>query len=81
MEYDCSPFITIGNLAVVNFFKEGSQYTYISTKNMFKFIKIRHDIIKQCHGNYEGVKKFNYKLEIEIFRNSTQKLGVLRGSF
>ena len=26
--------------------------------------------------------KFNYKLEIEIFRNSTQKyLGVLRGSF
>ena len=26
--------------------------------------------------------KFNYKLKIEIFRNSTQKLlGVLRGSF
>ena len=28
------------------------------------------------------MKKFNYELEIEIFRNSTQKnLGVLRGSF
>ena len=28
------------------------------------------------------MKKFNYKLEIDIFRNSNQKsLGVLRGSF
>ena len=28
------------------------------------------------------MKKFNYKLAIEVFRNSTQKnLGVLRGSF
>ena len=41
--------------------------------NMYKFIKIKHTIIKQCHGNYEEMKKFNYKLEIEIFRNSTQK--------
>ena len=50
--------------------------------NMYKFIKIRHDIIKQCHGNYKEMKKFNYKLEIETFRNSTQnKLGVLRDSF
>ena len=49
---------------------------------MYKFIKIRYDIIKQCHKNYEEMKKFNYKLEIEIFRNSTQEnLGVLRGSF
>ena len=49
---------------------------------MYKFIKIRHDIIKQCHGNYKEMKKFNYKFEIEIFRNSTLKnLGVLRGSF
>ena len=31
----------------------GSQYTHISTINMYKFIKIRHDIIKQCHGNYK----------------------------
>ena len=48
---------------------------------MYRFIKIKHDIIKQCHGNYKEMKKFNYKLEIEIFRNSTQNLGVLRGSF
>ena len=57
-------------LAVVKFrpnFYGGSQYTHISTINMYKFIKIRHDIIKQCHGNYKEMKKFNYKLEVEIF--------------
>ena len=49
---------------------------------MYKFIKIRHDIIKQCHGNYEEMKKFNDKLETEILGNSTlNNLGVLRGSF
>ena len=49
---------------------------------MYKFMKIRHDIINQCHGNYKEMKKLNYKLEIEIFRNSTlKKFGVLRGSF
>ena len=49
---------------------------------MYKFIKIRHDIIKQCHGNYKEIKKFNNKLEIEIFRNSILKhLGVLRFLF
>ena len=49
---------------------------------MHKFIKIRHDIIKQCYVNYKEMKKFNYKLEIEIFRNSTLKnVGVLRGAF
>ena len=49
---------------------------------MYTFIKIRHDIIKKCHGNYKEMKKFNYKLEIEIFRNYTQtNLGVLRGAF
>ena len=41
-----------------------------------------HDIIKQCHRNYKEMKKVSYKLEIGIFRNSTQKyLGALRGSF
>ena len=49
---------------------------------MYKFIKIRHDIITQCHGNYKEMKEFNYKLEIMIFKSSTQKyLGVLRVSF
>ena len=48
---------------------------------MYKFIKIRHDIIKQYHGNYK-MKKFNYKLKIEIFRNSTQKkFGCPEGCF
>ena len=38
--------------------------------------------MKQCPGSCKEMKKFNYKPEIEIFRNSTQKyLGVLRGSF
>ena len=54
----------------------------MSTINIYESIKIRHDIIKQCHGNNKDMKKFNCKLEIEIFRNSTlKKLGVLRGSF
>ena len=49
---------------------------------MYKFSKIRHDIIKQCHRNYKEIKKFNYKLEIEIFGNSTlNDLGVLMGTF
>ena len=41
---------------------------YFNHKHVKFFIKIRHDIIKQFRG-----KKFNYKLEIEIFRNSTHK--------
>ena len=51
---------------------------------MYKFIKIMHDMINQCHGNYKEMKIFNYmyKLEIEIFRNFIQKyLDVLRGPF
>ena len=63
-------------------FLGGSQYTHISTINMYKFIKIRHDIIKQCHGNYKEMKKFNYKLEIGIFRNSSQnQIGCPEGFF
>ena len=50
--------------------------------NMYKFIKIRHDIINQCHGNYKEMKKSNYMLEIDILRNSSpRKVGVLRGAF
>ena len=49
---------------------------------MYKFIKIRHDIIKQCRGKiYKEMKKFNYKLEFEIFRNSTLKNGCPGGFF
>ena len=74
------------NLAIVKFwaskFLRGIQYTQISTINMYRFIKIRHDILIQCHGNYMVIRKFNYMLEINISRNSTKKnLGVLRAAF
>ena len=48
---------------------------------MYKFIEIMHDVIKRYHGNYKEMKKFNYKLEIEIFRNSTPKIGCPEGFF
>ena len=48
---------------------------------MYKFVKIRHDILIQCHGNKMEMKKFNYILEIDILRNSSQiVLGVLKGA-
>ena len=48
---------------------------------MYKFIKIRHDILIQCHGNKMEIK-FNYIPEIDILRNSSQIfLGVLKGAF
>ena len=60
-------------------------YTHISAINMYKFIKIRHDILIQCHGNYMEMKKFNYMLEIDILRNSSQNildvLNYLKGAF
>ena len=56
--------------------------THISTINMYKFIKIRHEILIQCHGNYMEMKKLNYMLGIDILRNSSHKfLGVLRVAF
>ena len=49
---------------------------------MYIFIKIRHDNLIQGHGSYMMMKKFNYMLEIDILRNSSQKnVGVLRGAF
>ena len=49
---------------------------------MYRFIKIKHIILIQCHENYIEMKKFNNMLEIDILRNSSQKtLGVLRGTF
>ena len=74
-------------LAIVTFlggqiFKGGPQYTQISTINMYKFIKIRQDILLQCHGNHMEMKRFNYMLEIDILRNCSQKdLGVLGSAF
>ena len=49
---------------------------------MYEFIKLRHDILIECQGNYLEMIKFNYMLEIDISRNSSpRKLGVLRGAF
>ena len=63
-------------------FKGGTQYTKNSTINKYKLIRIRHDFLIQCHVNSMEMKKFNYMLEIDIKRNSSQKLlGVLRGAF
>ena len=46
---------------------------------MYKFIKRRHDILIQCHWKYKEIKKINYKLGIEIFRNSTLSIWVTWG--
>ena len=54
----------------------GTQYTQISTINRYRFIKIRHDILIQCHVNYTEMKKFNYMHEIDILRNSSQTFWV-----
>ena len=72
-------------LAVVKFLGVhilgGSQYTHISTINMYKFIKIRLDIIKQCHGNYREMKKLNHSLRLGFLeiphKNIWVSLGVL----
>ena len=57
-------------LAIVKYL--GLQYTRISTINMYKFIKTRHDILIQCDGNCMEMKKIKYMLEINILRNSSQ---------
>ena len=38
---------------------------------MYKFIKIRHDILIQW--NYMEMKKMHYMLDIDILRNSSLK--------
>ena len=76
------------NLAVVKFiwaskFVRGTTiYTLKSTINLYKFIKIRQNILKQCHGNYMEMKKFNYMLEIDILKKSLSKIfGCPEGCF
>ena len=49
---------------------------------MYKFLKIKLDILLKYHGNYIEVEKFNYMLKNDILRNFSQKnFGVLRGAF
>ena len=39
------------------FFQGRQRYTEVTTINMYLLIKIRHNIIIQCHGNYIKVAK------------------------
>ena len=41
--------------------------------NNHKLIEIRHNILVQCHEKYMRWKKFNYMLEIVIFRNNLEQ--------
>ena len=61
--------------------KGGLQYTQISTINMYEFIRIRHNILIKCHGNYMEMKKFNYLIVIDILRNSHKKIVCLERCF
>ena len=54
------------------------QYSQISTINMYEFIKIRYDILIECHGNYMEMKKV--KLYIHFKKFLTKNVGVLRGN-
>ena len=65
LETGCLKLAIVKLLGVQNF-KGGGLYTLISTINMYKLIKIRHDILIQCHVNYAMMKKFNYMLEIGL---------------
>ena len=49
---------------------------------MYLHIKIRHNVIIQCHGNYFKVENFNCMLEIDILRNYCPRdLSVLKSNF
>ena len=61
------------------------EYTYITTItfNMHLLIEIiRHDTLIKCKWSCNEVENFNNMLEIDIFRNSSQRsLGVMRDGF
>ena len=57
LETGCPKLAIVEFLGVQNFYRE-PQYTKISTKNMHRFMNIRHDILKYSHGNYMEMKIF-----------------------
>ena len=73
LENGCPKLAIVEFLGIQNFKGNNVQYTQILTIHMYEFIKIRHDILIQCQGNYMKMKKFNFMLEIDILRNSSQK--------
>ena len=46
---------------------------------MYEFIKIRHNVLIECHWNHMEMKTFNYMLEIDILRSFSQKDWVSSG--
>ena len=77
LETGCPKLPILKFLGIQNF--KGDHNTKILTINMYKFIKIMHDILIQCHRNNMGMIKFDYMLEIDIVRILGG--GVLRGAF
>ena len=47
--------------------------------NLFLLIAIRLNILAQYHENYIEMNEFNYMLETDILRNSSQKIFGCRG--
>ena len=81
LETGC-PKLAIVKFLGVQIFKGDHNILRNQPLRCINFIKIRHNICIQCHGNHMDLKKFNYMLEIDILRNSPQRfLGVLRGAF
>ena len=61
LETGC-PKLAIGKFWASNFLRGTTIYSDFIIK-MYEFIKIRHDILLQYHGNYMEMKRFNYMLE------------------
>ena len=60
LETGCLKLAIVKFLGVQIFSPGVPQYYQISTINMYKFIKIRHDIHIECHGNYMEMKKVKF---------------------
>ena len=67
LETGC-PKLAVVKFLGVQIFKGDRNYTQISTINMYKFIKISHYILIQCHGNYVEMKKINDMLETDTLK-------------
>ena len=58
------------------------QCTKMTIINMYLLIEIGHNFHIKCHGDHIEMKKENYMLEIDPYRNSSRKnLGVPKGHF
>ena len=62
LETGCPELAIVKFLGIQIFKGGGPPYTQILTIYMYKFIKIRHDILIQSHWNYMEMSKINYML-------------------